>query len=61
MCPFIDRTDSRCAEQLTFRNVFMAFAHCADHYCACPIYQKLLTEGRGHARNKGLNELLAAS
>ena len=39
----------------------MAFAHCADHYCACPIYQKLLTEGRGHARNKGLNELLAAS
>ena len=61
MCPFIDKADARCADHLTLRNISHAFAHCANRYTSCPIYQKLLADKANHDRVAGIPELLAAS
>ena len=61
MCPFIDNADARCASHLTFRNVAHAFAHCADHFRACPIYQQLIARGPVHAKDNSAMQYLAAS
>lgn len=44
MCPFVDKSDARCATHLTLANIASAFAHCADEYTVCPVYGKLVTE-----------------
>lgn len=41
VCPYIEKDDVRCADHLTMRNVAHAFAHCADNYAQCPVYQRL--------------------
>ena len=40
MCPMLDKSDARCATHLTLANISRAFAHCADQYEQCPIYQQ---------------------
>ena len=45
-CPFLNRSDSRCAEHLSLDNLPFAFEHCCDNYSACPLYAELLSERR---------------
>jgi len=45
-CPFLNRTDSRCAEHLKIDRLGHAFEHCFDVYAACPVYLDLLIERR---------------
>lgn len=40
MCPMLEKSDARCATHLTLANISSAFAHCADRYEQCPIYQQ---------------------
>ncbi len=61
MCPFIDKTDTQCAEHLTFRNVSHAFAHCAGRYATCPIYHRLSAEENTHDPRESPVRLLVAS
>ena len=65
MCPFLDKSDARCATHLTLANLPRAFAHCADQYTLCPIYQKLLAElicdDRTYEASAATVGLLAAS
>jgi hypothetical protein len=65
VCPFVDKSDARCATHLTLANIARAFAHCADEYTDCPIYQKLITEltsdGCEHEEPAAAASLLAAS
>ncbi len=44
MCPFLEKTDPRCATHLTLANISRAFAHCAGQYARCPVYQKAQCE-----------------
>ncbi len=48
MCPFVEKADPRCATHLTLRNLYRAFAHCADRYSSCPVYQALNAEQFQH-------------
>ncbi len=41
MCPFLDNADPRCSAHLSLRNITKAFAHCAGHFEACPLFQEL--------------------
>lgn len=61
MCPFIDKAEARCSDHLTLRNVSRAFAHCANRYTACPVYQKLFADKTNHERVAKISGLLAAS
>ena len=40
----LEKSDVRCAAHLTLANISSAFAHCADQYEQCPIYQKAIAE-----------------
>jgi hypothetical protein len=44
----LDKSDARCATHLTLANISRAFAHCADRYEQCPIYQKTVDEMLDH-------------
>jgi len=44
VCPFVDKSDARCATHLTLANLLRAFAHCAGDYPLCPVYERLVTE-----------------
>jgi len=44
VCPFVDKSDARCATHLTLANLTRAFAHCAGDYTVCPIYEQLVNE-----------------
>lgn len=48
MCPMLDKSDARCATHLTLANISRAFAHCADQYGQCPIYQQTVAEMLDH-------------
>ena len=67
MCPFVDQSDARCATHLTLANISRAFAHCADEYTMCPVYQQLIAEldlvsdGCAYAHTSAAASLLAAS
>jgi len=43
-CPFLNRADSRCAENLKIDQLDHAFEYCFDVYAACPVYLDLLIE-----------------
>jgi len=45
----LEKSDARCATHLTLANISGAFAHCADQYEQCPIYQQILAEMLDHA------------
>ncbi len=40
----LEKSDARCATHLTLANISSAFAHCADQYEQCPIYQQAFAE-----------------
>jgi hypothetical protein len=61
VCPFIDKSYSRCADQLSFRNVDRAFVFCADRYRQCPVYQMLSAGKRKHEGAGRFYRLAAAS
>ena len=61
MCPFIDKANTRCADHMTFRNIANAFGHCANHYTACAVYQKLTAQQFAHDKVRSAPGLLAAS
>ena len=44
MCPFLNKSDARCASHLTLANLPTAFAYCADRFADCPVYQALVLE-----------------
>jgi len=44
VCPFVEKSDVRCATHLTLANLTRAFAHCADEYRVCPVYAQLQRE-----------------
>ena len=48
MCPMLDKSDARCAAHLTLANISSAFAHCADQYEQCPIYQNTIARMLDH-------------
>jgi hypothetical protein len=45
-CPFLNRTDSRCAAHLCLEDLDYAFRYCFDRYKSCPTYLELLVERR---------------
>lgn len=61
MCPLLERADIRCAEHLTLQNLMQAFADCAHHYQACPVFQQLMDEDRQCDRIDASQQSLAVS
>src|SRR5258706_16151746 len=45
-CPFLNRADERCSEHFHLEKLQHAFAHCFDHFHACPVYIERLIERR---------------
>jgi len=43
-CPFLNRSDHRCAEHFNLDQLDFALEHCFDQYQTCPIYFELLNE-----------------
>ena len=60
MCPNMDKSDSRCAAHWTLQNIVRAFAHCADRYYDCPIYNQLLADRADHEPVKVSSRRLVA-
>ena len=52
-CPFLNRTDSRCAEHFHLDHLQHAFRFCFDRYEACPLYDELLAERQCRRRMAG--------
>lgn len=44
-CPYVNRSDERCAEHKTLGGISYAYDHCFDAYRACPVYRYLATGG----------------
>jgi len=42
-CPFLNQTDSRCAEHHKLEQLSYAFHYCFGAYLACPVYAELLS------------------
>lgn len=45
-CPFLNRSDARCATHLSLGGLTDAFDHCFDRYPTCGAYRELLAERR---------------
>jgi hypothetical protein len=43
-CPFLNRSDARCADHFSLERIGYAFEYCFDQYSACPTYSLLLNE-----------------
>jgi len=52
-CPFLNRTDHRCANHFSLDKLDRAFNHCFGQYQACPTYQEMLSERRGRQAAEG--------
>ncbi len=62
MCPYANKSDTRCANHWTLRNLFQAFSQCADRYTACPVYRALKQEAFSNDNHKAARiPVLAAS
>jgi hypothetical protein len=48
-CPFVNRSDSRCAEHLTMGGMGYAYDHCFGSFRSCSMYQELMQERRSRA------------
>ncbi len=40
MCPYLEKSDPRCATHMNMRNIVQTFAHCVGRYDMCPVYQE---------------------
>src|SRR3982751_112714 len=45
-CPFLNRSDGRCAEHFSLLSLSEAFEQCFDQYTTCVVYRELLLERR---------------
>jgi hypothetical protein len=45
-CPFLNRSDERCAAHFSLNGMTEAFEQCFDQYAACAVYRELLLERR---------------
>lgn len=45
-CPFLNRSDHRCAAAFNLDHLQHAFKFCFDRYKACPVYVQLVVERR---------------
>ena len=45
-CPFLNRSDERCAAHFSLNGMTDAFEQCFDQYAACAVYRELLLERR---------------
>ncbi|HEX8914331.1 MAG TPA: hypothetical protein VF796_18430 [Humisphaera sp.] len=45
-CPFLNRSDERCAAHFSLDHLQDAFDHCVTGYVGCPVYRELLLEVR---------------
>ena len=45
-CPFLNRSDERCAAHFSLDHLRDAFDHCVNAYAGCPVYRELLLEVR---------------
>lgn len=45
-CPFLNRSDARCAENFNIDHLQHAFKFCFGRYKTCPAYAELLVERR---------------
>jgi len=61
VCPFFDKACPRCSALLNLRNLTRVFAHCADSYTACPIYQALAEERISDGHQDSLTGVAAGS
>lgn len=43
LCPYLEKSNSRCSAHLNMWNITQTFAHCAGEYGSCPVYQELRT------------------
>jgi hypothetical protein len=43
-CPFLNRTDGRCAEHFSLDHLNHALMYCFGTYQSCPVYFQLLNE-----------------
>ena len=43
-CPFLNRSEPRCSENLSLEDLRHAFSHCFGEYQECPAYAVLLDE-----------------
>ena len=50
-CPFLNRTDARCATHFSLDQLGHAFAYCFGQYSSCPMYAELLAERRERRHN----------
>jgi hypothetical protein len=65
LCPFINKSDIRCATHWTLRNLTQTFSHCADRFAVCPVYRnmvrELCTDAQDRQHVTAERSLLAAS
>jgi hypothetical protein len=61
VCPLLNKTDARCGDRWTLRNLPQAIAYCANRYAACPIYQDALAHDRKMDQPQGPVGTRAAS
>ncbi len=61
MCPMLDESNPSCASHLTLDNILTAFAHCADRYGECPVYQHLIARLGSYESDAKRNTMLVAS
>ncbi len=59
MCPFVNKSDARCAAHLTLQNIASAFTDCAGQHIKCPVYQELTTDDCNQEDSRP-NSLLAS-
>ena len=61
-CPFLNRSDARCSDNLSLEDLRHAFSRCFGEYHQCPIYATLRSERevRRHLAVRG-GELVHAS
>ena len=52
-CPFLNRADERCSEHFHLEKLQHAFAHCFDHFHACPVYIERVIERRMQRQSAG--------
>src|SRR4051812_27247677 len=45
-CPFLNRSDGRCAAHFSLLSLSEAFEQCFDQYATCVVYRELLLERR---------------
>jgi hypothetical protein len=54
-CPFLNRSDRRCAKHLNLSNLDHALEFCFDRFQDCPVHMELTVERRFHGQNSFTN------